>query len=198
MVRARGPVAQMDRVAVAYSLNVVARDLGLRLSGVRPSRRRTAPSYGRLSLSPPIAASVTLLAQAVQDLDRRQCGLRREHGGHSLAPRLDHARSPHAALTRLPLERSPFHLGLVHDPLRAAVRDPRLRRDPPQLHPCFAKHLNASLAMGPIILLRLPATRFIRVRTVSDAVGPLRGQGARITGKGVVRISGTTPIGGQR
>ena len=47
------------------------------------------------------------------------------------------------------------------------------------------------LAIGPIILLRLPATRFIRDRAVGDAIGLSPGQGARISGKEVVRIYGT-------
>jgi hypothetical protein len=66
----------------------------------------------------------------MQDLDRRQRRLSREHGGHPIPPCVHDARPSHAALDGLSLEHQPLDLGFVHDPVHAAVRDPCFRRDP--------------------------------------------------------------------
>src|SRR5439155_24999024 len=62
----------------------------------------------------------------------------------------------------------------------AALRDPFDRRDPRLRQPCAPQYLHS--IMAPIILLRLPTTRFIRVRSGRHAIGARLVQPARIFG----------------
>ena len=86
--------------------------------------------------------------QAVQNLDRLQLRLSREHVDDPVAILLDHARPSDAAHFRRRDVPEFFDPRLAHDPLHAAQRNPGLRCDPSQrLAPC-SQHLHPMSGHG--------------------------------------------------
>ena len=127
----------------------------------------------------------------MKDLDGRQLWFSLEKSDQCLSPRLDHAGTPHPALLRRQQVVGSLDPWFSSDPLNVAPRKTRRRDDLTHDLPAARSTCTRCLLMAPIILLRLPAAAWmIHVRIRRQAIGARQG-GARISGKGGVRISGT-------